>query len=244
VHTTVIPYQDNGIDFEGFVASPMNGKSPLVILCHAWKGRDEFICEKARQIAKLGYVGFALDIYGKRILGKSKEENAALKKPFIQDRHLLHRRVVKALEVASYLPYVDSQKIASVGFGFGGICALDLARSGAHLKGAVSVYGHLDPPPDTLIKQIRSKILVLHGYLDPMTSQEELRHFEEEMTKAMVDWQIHIYGNAMHAFATPGANDPDAGILYYPTAADRAWIDIQNFLAEIFINQKQEKDSP
>jgi dienelactone hydrolase len=229
-----IPYRDGSIDLEGFVAHPKEGKHPLVILCHAWRGRDDFIHEKARLIAKQGYIGFALDMYGRGILGKSKEENAALKKPFIQDRSLLQKRVLKAFEVSSRLPYVDSQRIAVVGFGFGGICALDLARSGADLKGAVSIYGHFEPPPPQLIKPIRAKILILHGYKDPVASQEELRRFEKEMDEAKVDWQAHVYGNAMHAFATPGANDPEAGILYNQTAATRAWIATQNFLDEIF----------
>lgn len=232
---TVIPYQDDGIDLEAFVAHPKEGKHPLVILCHAWKGRDEFICEKARMISQQGYVGFALDMYGRGVLGKSKEENAALKKPFTQDRHLLQKRVLKGLEIASCLPYVDSKKIAVIGFGFGGICALDLARTGADLKGVVSVYGHFDPPPSDLIKPILAKVLILHGYNDPVTSQEELRRFEKEMNKAKIDWQAHIYGNTMHAFATPGANNPDAGFLHNPVAAARAWVAIQNFLNEVFL---------
>lgn len=234
MHSIVIPYEDNGTELEGFVAYPDEKNHPLVILCHAWKGRDEFICEKARLIAELGYVGFALDMYGKGVVGKSKEENAALKKPFIQDRRLLQRRVLKAFDVASQLPNVDSKRVGVIGFGFGGVCALDLARGGVDLKGAVSVYGHFDPPPSQLIKPIRAKILVLHGYEDPVTSQEELRRFEKEMSAAKVDWQAHIYGNAMHAFATPGANAPEMGILYNPTAAARAWIAIENFLSEIF----------
>lgn len=160
---TKIPYQDNGADLEGLAFHPESGKRPLVILCHAWKGRDEFICEKAQMIAKLGYVGFALDMYGRDVLGTCKEENEKLKKPFIQDRSLLQRRVLKALEVSSHLPYVDSKRITVIGYGFGGLCALDLARSGANIKGAVSVYGHLDPPPSQLIKAIQAKILVLHG---------------------------------------------------------------------------------
>ena len=234
MHSTIVPYSDSGVALEGFVAYPNEQKQPLVILCHAWKGRDDFICEKAQMMAKHGYVGFALDMYGQGVLGKSKEENAALKKPFIQDRHLLQRRVIKALEAASRLSYVDSKRVAAIGFGFGGICALDLARSGANLKGAVSVYGHLDPPPSQLTKPMRAKILVLHGYKDPVSSQEELRRFEKEMDETQVDWQAHVYGNAMHAFATPGANAPEAGILYNPSAAARAWIAIQDFLAEIF----------
>lgn len=141
---------------------------------------------------------------------------------------------MKALDTASHLPYVDSKKIAIIGFGFGGICALDLARSGADLKGAASVYGHFDPPPPPLIQSIRAKILVLHGYLDPIASQEELSRFEKEMNEAKVDWQVHIYGNAMHAFVTPAANDPGRGMLYNPIAAARAWTAIQHFLVEVF----------
>lgn len=234
MHSKVIPYVDHETSLEGFVAYPNENKSPLVILCHAWKGRDEFICEKARWIAQQGYVGFALDMYGKGILGRSKEENAELKKPYIEDRYFLHRRVMKAYSIASQMSFVDAQNIAVIGFGFGGICALDLARSGEPLKGAVSVYGHFDPPPRDLMKQIRAKILVLHGYLDPMTSREEFQHFEEEMNEAQVDWQAHIYGNAMHAFATPGANMPGLGILYDTLAASRAEKTIKTFLSEIF----------
>ncbi len=233
MHSTLVPYHDGTVDLEGFVAFPKEKKRPLVILCHAWSGRDEFICEKARLVAKQGYVGFALDMYGKGVLGKSKEEKAALKKPFIQDRRLLQRRALKALETASHLPYVNAQRIAALGFGFGGICALDLARSGADLKGAVSIYGHFDPPPSELTSAIRAKILVLHGYLDPIVSLEELRRFENEMRLAKVDWQVHLFGNAMHAFATPGASDPEAGILYDPVSAMRAWSGTQTFLTEV-----------
>lgn len=230
----VIPYQDGDIDLEGFMAYPDEEKRPLVILCHAWKGRDDFICEKARMISEQGYVGFALDMYGRGVLGKSKEENAVLKKPFIQDRYLLQKRVLKGFEAASRLPYIDPKKIAVIGFGFGGICALDLARTGIDLKGIVSIYGHFDPPPSHLIKPISGKVLILHGYNDPVTPQIELIRFEKEMNAAKVDWQVHLYGNTMHAFATPEANNPDAGILYNPIAAARAWAATQDFLNEVF----------
>jgi len=229
-----IPYQDNGIDLEGFAAYSNDERRPLVILCHAWRGRDDFICEKAREIAQWGYVGFALDMYGKGTLGKSKEENASLKRPFIENRYLLQQRVLKAFEVACSLPYVDSNQVVILGFGFGGMCALDLARSGTNLKGAISVYGHFDPPSLPLMKQIKAKILILHGYNDPVTPQDELIRFEKEMNDSQVDWQAHIYGNTMHAFATPGANDPTSGLLYNPVSASRAWTSVHHFLDEIF----------
>jgi dienelactone hydrolase len=229
-----VPYHDGDALLEGYVAYPSQKRSPLVILCHAWRGRDEFICEQARLVASWGYVGFALDMYGKGILGKSKEENGALKRPFLEDRGQLQRRVLKAYETASRLPHVDPARIVVLGLGFGGVCALDLARSGVPLLGAISVYGHFDPPPASLCKPIRAKVLILHGYNDPVATRDELRVFEKELSEMNVDWQSHVYGNTMHAFATPSANDPAAGLLYNKVAAKRAWGAIRNFLDEIF----------
>jgi dienelactone hydrolase len=230
----VVPYSDRETHLEGFAAYPSKEKRPAVILCHAWRGRDDFICEKAEAIASWGYVGFALDMYGKGVLGNSKEENAALKKPFFDNRELLQARVLKAFEVTKSLAFVDSNQIAVLGFGFGGTCALDLACSGVDLRGAISIYGHLSPPPASLIRPIQAKVLVFHGYNDPIVPQEELLAFENEMNRARVDWQAQIYGGTMHAFATPSANDPISGILYNPISAKRAWLGCHHFLDEVF----------
>lgn len=230
----IIQYRDDEIELEGFVSYPSKNKLPLVILCHAWRGRDDFICEKTQAISKRGYIGFALDMYGKGVLGKTKEENALLKKPFTENRYLLQKRVLKGFETAINLPFVDPTKVVVLGYGFGGMCALDLARAGVNLKGAISVYGHFDNPPSQLIKSITAKVLIIHGYNDPISTQKELNDFEIVMNHSNVDWQTHVYGNTMHAFATPGSNDPDSGILYNQVSAERSWIVIQNFLDEVF----------
>ena len=232
IKTAQIPYTDQEAILEAFVAYPSEQRRPAVILCHAWGGRDAFICNKAEIVAGWEYVGFALDIYGKDVLGKSKEENAALKKPFIEDRSLLQRRLLKAFDLVSSLPYVDATRIAALGFGFGGISALDLARSGIPLRGAISVYGHFAPSPLSK-KPIRAKILALHGYRDPIINSAELLAFEKEMDAARADWQLHIYGDAMHAFANPTANDMAAGIVYNSTSDRRAWTTIASFLKEV-----------
>ncbi|MBI2743518.1 MAG: dienelactone hydrolase family protein [Chlamydiales bacterium] len=234
MHSALVAYEDGGAALEGFAAYSSEEKRPLVLLCHGWRGRDEFICEKARALAEAGYASFALDMYGKGILGRSKEENASLKRPFLEDRALLQRRVLKALDVASRLPYVDSKRIAAVGFGFGGLCALDLARSGADIRGVVSFYGHFDPPPSQLIRPIRAKILILHGYNDPQVRLSELQLFEREMDDSKIDWQVHLYGNTLHAFASPNVNVPESGLQYNPESAARAWSATINFLSEIF----------
>lgn len=232
--TETISYQDNVVELEGFAAFADAQKRPLVVLCHAWRGRDEFVCDKAKEIAGWGYHCFALDMYGKGVLGHSKEENAALKRPFVEDRALLQRRVVKGFETGSRLIHVDADRIAAVGMGFGGGCAIDLARSGVNLKGAVSIYGHFAPPPASIAKPIGAKVLVLHGYKDPVAGREELRAFEKEMDAAKIDWQVHVYGCAMHAFANPSANDARSGMLYSPTDAERAWKAARNFFDELF----------
>jgi dienelactone hydrolase len=227
-----IEYHDEGQTFEAFVAFPkQNKKAPLVILCHSWSGRDAYICEKAQLIAEWGYVGFALDLYGKGIIGKSPAENAALKKPLLDDRKLLNRRLLKAFEVASTF---SSNQIATLGFGFGGLCALDLARSGAPLKGAVSIYGHFEPS-NLPKKPISAKILILHGYDDPIVPPSDLQAFSKEMTESKVDWQAHLFGATLHAFTNPHANRPDLGMAYHPTSTERALSLTLEFLEEIFV---------
>lgn len=233
IKSMLIPYTDRGTILEGYAAYPSEGKHPAVILCHAWRGRDDYICGKADLVAGWGYVGFALDVYGKGVLGNTKEENAALKKNFMDDRAALQARLMKALETVCALPNVDSKRIAVLGFGFGGVCALDFARSGADLKGAISVYGHFEPPEGLAKRKINAKILVLHGYEDPIATQAELLAFEKEMTDAGVDWQVHLFGHSLHAFTNPAANDPAFGTVYNPISAQRAWTSIKNFLEEV-----------
>jgi dienelactone hydrolase len=173
-------------------------------------------------------------MYGKGILGKSKEENAALKKPFIEDRAFLQRRLLQGFNAASSLPNVDVTRIAVLGFGFGGLCALDLARSGVDLKGAICIHGHFEPPINCPIQSIKAKVLVLHGYNDPISPVSKLHSFQQEMDKAKVDWQAHLYGNTFHGFAIPTSNDPLSGIMYNPVAAASAWKESELFLKTIF----------
>lgn len=233
VETSLIPYSDEHVQLEGFSASSSGKrKSPLVILCHAWRGRDEFIEEKTKQIASLGFVGFALDMYGKGILGNSKEENSALKKPFIEDRIFLKKRALKGFEAACHLPDVDLARIAVLGFGFGGICALDLARSGLDLRGVISIYGHFGPPK-TKTRPIKAKVLILHGYNDPISPISELHAFQEEMNNENVNWQSHVFSNTYHAFANPFANDRSAGLLHNPDSAHQAWELAKKFLMDV-----------
>jgi dienelactone hydrolase len=182
-------------------------------------------------------VGFALDMYGQKHCGQTNEEKSALIKPFMENRQFLAKRMNTAFETVSKLPYVDANNIAAIGFCFGGLCVLDLARSGTKLKGVVSFHGLLQAPAHTTAEKIHAKILAIHGYEDPMVTQEHVQQFQQEMTAKKADWQMHIYGQTMHAFTNPIANDVSFGTVYNETADHRSWVAMKNFLAEIFERQ-------
>lgn len=233
IKTAVVSYSHEDTELEAFVAYPSEKKCPLIILCHAWAGRDDFICKTAERIASWGFVGFAIDMYGKGILGKSKEENASLKKPFLVDRRQLLNRISRGFDVATQFAFCDSSRIVSLGFGFGGLCSLDLARNRTDLMGAISVYGHFDPPRITT-QNINAKILIIHGYNDPVAPITDLADFANQMDAAHADWQVQIFSHTQHAFMNPSANDPNSGILYNPYSANRTWVSIHSFLKEIY----------
>ena len=143
-------------------------------------------------------------------------------------------RMQAALYAVKLMPWVDDSKIAAMGFCFGGLCSLDLARTGADLKGVVSFHGLLGAPGNTQGNAIKAKILAFHGHDDPMVPVEQVIAFEQEMTEAGADWQLHTFGNTMHAFTNPVANNPDFGTVYQPDADRRSWLAMENFLTEIF----------
>ncbi len=235
IQTRTLDYFHNGVPLEGFLAwdDALDGPRPAVLVSHAWAGRDAFAEGKARALAQLGYVGFALDMYGKGILGAGPEENAKLMGPFMEDRALLQGRQRAALDAVRQQPEVDAGRIAAIGFCFGGLCALDLARSGADLRGVVSFHGLLTPPGNTACQPISTKVLVLHGYDDPMAPPEQVLALADELTLAGADWQIHAYGGTVHAFTNPQANDPGFGTVYKAEADLRSWQALRNFLAEV-----------
>lgn len=231
-----VNYLHGDVVLEGYFAfdDAIEGRRPAVLISHAWLGREAFVENKARKLAELGYLGFALDMYGKGIVGRNAQENARLMQPFIDNRLMLQERITCALHSVRQLPWVDDKKIAAMGFCFGGLCVLDLARTGADIKGVVSFHGLLSAPGNTQGNQISAKILALHGRDDPMVPAEQMLAFQEEMTQAGADWQFVSYGNTMHAFTNPVANDPKSGTVYQADADRRSWIAMKDFFAEIF----------
>ncbi|MEQ1559386.1 MAG: dienelactone hydrolase family protein [Methyloglobulus sp.] len=235
VENTVV-YTDEDVVLEAFFAfdDSVTGRRPAVLISHAWGGRDGFVAEKARKLAGLGYVGFALDMYGKGVLGSGIKQNTLLMQPFMEDRAKLQKRMKVALATVKMLPWVDDKKIAAMGFCFGGLCVLDLARTGVDIQGVVSFHGLLGTPENIQHNKIKAKILALHGRDDPMVPPEHVLAFQEEMTQAEADWQFVSYGHTVHAFTNPVANDPDFGTVYQADADRRSWQAMQNFFTEIF----------
>lgn len=236
MHTSNYIYHHSSQELHGFLAynTENNEPKPAVLLAHDWTGRGALVCEKARLLAEMGYVAFALDMYGHARLGATVEEKSALMQPFMNDRALLVGRMHAAYEAVCALPEVDNNRVAVIGFCFGGLCALDLARSGVDIKGAVSFHGLLNKPAHLVTPSIKAKILVLHGYDDPMVQALQVNEFCQEMTQAKADWQVHMYGQVQHAFTNPDAHDATLGLMYNELAAKRSWAAMTAFLEEIF----------
>lgn len=233
----LVTYEHAGVELEGLLAvgDRVSGTRPGVVIAHAWGGRSEFEDKVAGKLAELGYAGFAIDMYGKGVRGSNREENAALIQPFLQDRSMLQARISSAVKVLREQNEVDSERVAAIGYCFGGLCVLDLARSGADVRGVVSVHGLFTPPEPLPSGPVRAKVLALHGNDDPMVPPEAVNALEQELTAAGADWQIHVYGGVMHAFTNPKANDPGFGTVYDASADRRSWIALQQFLQEVFV---------
>ncbi len=236
MYTTNIDYQDTQeTTLKGhlYYDKSINEPRPGILVAPDWTGCNEFAREKAQALAELGYVTFALDMYGNGALGSDNEEKTQLIQPLLEDRNLLKDRMLAALNTLQACEQVNKQQIGAIGFCFGGLCILDLARSGADVKGVVSFHGLLNKP-ELPQHTIKSKVLVLHGYADPMVPPDQVLEFAKEMTEQNVDWQVHAYGQALHAFTNPMANDHEFGTVYDACTTQRAWQAMQNFFNEIF----------
>jgi dienelactone hydrolase len=235
IRERLVEYDCNGSVHEGYLAwdDTASGPVPGVLVSHAWGGRSDFEDGKARWLAEQGYAGFALDIYGKGRRGSNPDENGALMGPFLEDRAKLRLHLQRALETLREQDEVDASRCAGMGYCFGGLCMLDLARAGADVAGVISIHG-LFNAPDIETAPITASVLCLHGYDDPMVPPESIIELGSELTSAGADWQLHAYGGAMHAFTNPAANDPDFGTVYSASADARSTQAIANFLAEVF----------
>lgn len=226
-----VSYQSGGSECRGQFLFEGKEARPTVLVFHDWTGVADFALDSGRKLVEQGYNAFVADMYGEARTGSTKEEKGALMTPLMEDRGLLKERVIGALKAAEKQAECDSGRLGAVGFCLGGLCVLDLARSGADLAGVVSFHGLLGAP-NTPPQGIKAKVLVLHGHDDPMVPPDHVLQFQKEMTEAGVDWQVHSYGQTTHAFANPAANDASFGTVYSERSASRAWKSALDFLGE------------
>ena len=235
----IIEYSDGDTVLEGRLAWDGDSSAPRpgVLVSHAWGGRGANEDGRADKLAELGYAALALDLYGKGRRGSGPDENAALMQPFLDDRALLQRRMHVSLETLRAQPEVDASSVAAIGYCFGGLCVLDLARTGADVAGVVSFHGLFAPPGNTGGNTVKARVLALHGWDDPMARPDSVVALADELSAMGADWQLHAYGNTMHAFTNPAADDPDMGTVYDAAADRRSWQAMTNFLDELFDGQ-------
>lgn len=235
VKTAVVEYQDGDQTCEGFLAwdDAAKGKQPGVVVVHEWMGLGDYAKERATKLAGLGYVAFAADIYGKGIRAKDYKEAGQLAGKYKGDLPLLRSRARAAFDTLAKNGRVDAARIFAIGYCFGGTTVLELARSGAPLAGVVSFHGGLATKDPADAKNVKGRVLVLHGAADPYVPPAEVAAFQKEMDDAKVDWQMVYYSGAVHSFTNPGAgSDPSKGAAYDAKADRRSWEAMKAFFAE------------
>ena len=233
----VLEYKQGDTVLEGYLSydNSISGKRPGVLVVHEWKGVGPYVKRRADELAKLGYIAFAADIYGKGVRPQTNDDASKVASIYKDNRKLMRARVASGLDVLKNHKLTDTKRIAAIGYCFGGTTVLELARSGADIAGVVSFHGGLDTPYPEDAKQIKAKVLALHGGDDPFVTAEHVAAFEDEMKKGGVDWQVNVYGGAVHSFTVPDAgNDPSKGAAYNERADKRSWEAMTNFFAEIF----------
>jgi len=237
VMTKEVLYNDDGVELEGFLAwdNSFSGQRPGVLVVHEWTGLNDYTKSRCRQLAGMGFVAFAVDMYGKGIRPQNREEAAQQATIYRSDRPLMRRRVRAGLEVLLNNELCDTKRVAAIGYCFGGGTVLELARSGADISGVVSFHGNLDTPDPSVAKNIKCKILVCHGADDPHVPFEQVEAFFKEMRAAGVDFQFIAYSGAVHSFTNPSAgDDPSRGAAYNAVADRRSWAHMKLFFAELF----------
>ena len=236
LRTETVDYKQGDTTREGYLAydDSVKGPRPGVLVVHDWMGCDSYAKMRANMLAKLEYVAFAADIYGKGVRPKNPQEAGAQAGKYKGDRALLRARANAALDALKKQSTCDPKRVAAIGYCFGGTTVLELARSGADIAGIVTFHGGLDTPTRDA-KNIKCKVLICHGADDPYVPATDVAALQDELRAAGVDWQMIYYSGAVHAFTRPDSgSDNSKGAAYNEKADKRSWEAMKQFFAEIF----------
>lgn len=231
VTTRAVTYHHNGIELEGYLARPegLDQERPGVMIVHQWMGLGDYEKSRARQLAKLGYVAFAADVYGSDTRPETTHKASLAASTFRENRNLYRRRLNASLDRLRKFKPVNPDHLAAIGYCFGGTGVLELARSGADVDAVVSFHGGLANPNPRDAADIRAKVQVHHGAEDPHVTRQHLLSFWDEMSKhATVDWTVRVYSDAPHGFTEPGTEA-------YTKRADRlSWKAMKRLFRDLF----------
>jgi dienelactone hydrolase len=235
--THTISYQHDGVDLQGFLAydDSIRGKRPAVLVVHEWWGLNDYARSRAEQLAGMGYVAFALDMYGKGKVTQHPSQAGEWMKQVRSNVYQWQQRALAGLEVLKKDPRTDVHRIAAIGYCFGGSTVQQIAYGGADIKGVVSFHGSLMLPMSEQTQKVKAKILICHGAADPFAKGGEIEQYISAMERTALDYQMKIYGGARHSFTNPGADKFGMDALKYSKSADlRSWADMKIFFDEIF----------
>lgn len=239
--TEEVNYEIDGTHFTGYLAydNSVSNKRPGVLVVHEWWGHNEYARKRAVMLAKLGYIAFAVDMYGDGKLAKHPSDAGKFMKEVTNNMQMAEKRLAAALELLKSQPLTDKNKIAAIGYCFGGAMVLHLARTGVDIDGVVSFHGSLATQSPAKKGAVKTKVLVFNGKDDPFISREQVHNFLEEMNAAKVDFEFVDYPNVKHSFTNLQADkyskDFDLPALEYNQQADEdSWERMQQFFIEIF----------
>lgn len=232
-------YQIGTDTFQGIFCydNEIEGPLPGVLVSHQYSGCSKLEERKSEFLAKAGYFAFAIDLYGKGIRGKTPEESLELMNELSKDRTVISKRINHCLNLLKDQKLVDSNKVAAIGYCFGGRCVLDLARSGAELNLVVSFHGIYDKPEIINPENIKTPILILHGDEDPYATENDLKNLLTELKEKNAKWFVHIFGGVAHAFTNPDADDKPNGLKYDRDAMHMSWKIMKNYFNR-FLHKK------
>ena len=239
MQTKVIKYQQGDRTFKSYMAFDENksGAQPTVIIVHAFDGITDFIKDYAADVVNAGYNAFCIDMFGEGEIFHDIDGCMSAIMPMIEDRALLQRRVLAGFEACKQQAEVDEHKLAAMGFCFGGMVCLDLARAGADVKAVVSLHGVMMPPENVELGEFKAKALILHGFDDPQVPPDQLQVIADEFNSKNVDWQFVFFGHTKHAYTEPHAADIGGAAMgreHNADSAKRAFHYSLNLFAEVF----------